>query len=205
MKDFETRKKEYLKDLYDNSELLSNLKENKPGALKMIYSPKDEKELRGAKTVISTFKNMFRLVDAANEDRLKKIPIEENEGLKIFANLVDEYRKNPKEAEKSHKNLSPVEVAKIVFGYISAFMADADETVDFIFEILGIDDDADFDNYGLKEAISKTQGDLNMGDKTIDEITDDELQQQEDFSIEFEKLCNQFIIEPEEKQMKKTL
>jgi hypothetical protein len=138
------------------------------------------------------------------EDNLKEIPIEENEGLKIFTDLVESYKIDSELAKREWDRIQPKKAAKILFGYIYSFLIFPDETIEFIMNKIGeVDPDA------LNNSLNGVQNEINKsnGDISFEDLSEEEIQKERELAEEFERLCDMYIIEPEtkDKEFKKML
>ncbi len=209
MDNFEVRKKQYLDKLSDNPEVLEalirgNKTPQKKENLKKILNPETERALSVGEIVFSFSRCMIRLMNSFYEDNLKEIPIEENEGLKIFTDLVESYKIDSELAKREWDRIQPKKAAKILFGYIYSFLIFPDETIEFIMNKIGeVDPDA------LNNSLNGVQNEINKsnGDISFEDLSEEEIQKERELAEEFERLCDMYIIEPEtkDKEFKKML
>lgn len=208
MKNFETRKQEYLNKLKENEELIERLigSNNTPISeqnVKTILSPNNEKELNVAEITFTIFKDTNDLLDAIKEGRIKELPFEDNEALNIIISIMKDIKTTGTVDKEKYTKIVEEKVGKILYGYMIASLTDGSGMLDYVANSVGydLDDQVDFVKFTcdfiLAKQVLNVEKETNFG--TIDNVTKRDIEDMKMFSEQFHEVCKEGIIEPSQK------
>lgn len=195
MTKFEERKKAYLEAIQEKADVLLTLYENNNNneqgkeSLRLILSPKNEKEFAAAIFLFSMSEDMMGIINDSIDDNLRSIPKEKNEGYNYLIREIEAL----KVGKKIDKKLSPEMGARIIYDFTIGCMLDSSDMTDYIAERTGFDlaVDSSSEKFYLymdqaKEMLNQNSGVIK---KSLDECTEEELEIAKEFVKEFHKCC----------------
>ncbi len=210
MKSYEERKKEYLEKTQSNDDLATKIfdyyskDEKGKERIALIFTPRNERELDIAEIMYSLLDDTFTLREDVENDRIKLIPLEENEGFKVYVNVIKSlYNGDRETALKYCDIISDRKNPKILYEVGASGANDSSDIFDYICNELEIDKDNVasmirlfiYINESTKIMEEKTK---NINDKKPEDYTEEEVQQYREYADEFHKLCVEGKKEKEE-------
>ncbi len=167
----------------------------------IIANPSNKKELRIAKLTVSLVKNIFELFAALTDDKIKEISYDENPGIQVIVEKINDMKANGKKEKKELENVSEEEAARIFFGFTIAFASDMDEALSYLGEKCGydLDDPEQSNQFNDYMNILNSTSPTNKNEfKETSKYTEKEIKSAEKFAVEFNRLCEEYIIKESE-------
>ena len=213
MKSFEERKKEYLERLQSNEELAAkifkdyNKTEERKKRLALIFTPRNERELDLAEIMYSLLDDSYTLRDDIENKEIKIIPLEENEGFKVYVSVIKAlYNGDNETALRLAESIVDKSNAKLLYGVGASSANDSGEIFEYICNELGINKDNVTSIIQLVVYLEESTQIMEEKSKTFDnkkpeEYTEEEIQQFREYAAEFHQLCVEGKIEKEETEV----
>ena len=145
MKNFEDRKKDYLKKINENSEIVESIVNNPSSNQRMIeiiLNPQTEKELEIADSVITYFSDLFNI--AYRKIKSGNVNFEDNSYITIVSNLIIAIKnKNEEKVKEINDYLDgltdPALAARFIFDFYSGFCGDPEGCYEYVAQKAGFD------------------------------------------------------------------
>lgn len=201
MENFNERKKAYIEKARSNPEIIEMIASNNGNVtmsdemLELVIDPKNEKELTLAENILTTASDLSTLVINIALENVKSIPIKENSGLKVYADLINVVKENG-DINKLKPNMK--ENARLLYEILVGTISEPEESMQYIAELSGFDLDNAFDKAKFNLCINKINKEGNTNIKFPKDYTDEEINEFLEFSAEFHKLCKEGYLENKE-------
>ena len=192
MSDFKTRRKNYLKKIASNPNVVEILlsKDMKPEVLKVMICPRNEGQLEIAESVYTTIEKMNLLMEKAIEDELKSIPVEENMAIEILSNTINKLvnGEDPSPVLESLKD--PKNSALYVYHMTVAMLTEPEDMIEALTDKTGFDFDDPIQRTQFKLLMSEASKIANPDQIQKTDLTDDEIKFVREYTAEFVRLCD---------------
>lgn len=192
MSDFKTRRKNYIKKIASNPNMVKVLLSNdmKPEVLKVMVYPMTEGQLEIAESVYTTIEKMNLLMEKAIEDELKSIPVEENVAIEILSNTINKLAKGEDPSPVLEKLKDPKHSALYVYHMTVAMLTEPEEMIEAITAKTGFDFDDPIQNAQFKVLMAEASKITNPEQTQKTDLTDDEMKFVREYTAEFVRLCD---------------
>ena len=201
MENFDTRKKEYLDYLRKNLYLLDKMSfKNNPEIedkmIELLLNPSDENELKYANSVVGFISDIDDLEQRCKTGRIKIIPLPENRGINLLIDIINAY-KNKAEIESVFVE-NQLMSADIIYGTAVAYMADIENTIEYMIKECGLDIHNEIDLKLFQLYLDKASAVMKFGDSpdiSHSFLKVDNVEQAYTLFTDFHKLCEEGKIE----------
>jgi hypothetical protein len=211
-KDFETRKKEYIDKLRENTDILNSIKESDKETVDILVFTKNERQLLLAEHMFTLIKDMFELVEDSSFDfDGDKIDLDSSMIINLFVELILAFKNNDtskiEEIKTRLKTLNMKDAAKMTYETIVIFTNSSDEALETIADKCGFDLEDELSIISFQHLFEKANEITKSNDSNLDsqniQISDDNVEQFIEYSSEFHALCEEGKLDKGEKMVLK--
>ena len=195
---FNKRKQNYFSKLRKNIWVLNkliddnkeNIDENAKRTLEILLDPKNYDELNLAEALYSITFDMISLMNRLSDGTVKEIPFEENDGIKLFIDIINKL-KNKCKTENVTMTIEPT--AKMIYGFLVGFAEDTEGTIMYVADKTGFDLEDDLQMQQFMLYLEKAQAIFNSKSNKTNSVNEmpskKDIEELTKFSNEFHKLC----------------